>query len=73
MADEQNGQKRSRKWMLAVASFAVLTLFVGFALLRFVDDASGAALVIGAWIGGDTTILGGYGIMNVAEKRAGGK
>ncbi len=72
MVAPKNESRRSRKWLLATASFTVLTIFCAFALVRFATDATGAALIIASWVGGDATILGGYGIMNVAEKRGGG-
>lgn len=61
---------RSRKWLLAVASFLVITIFAAFGLLKLAKDAGDAALVLGAWAGSDTTILGLY---NYANWKTGGK
>lgn len=66
-----NGKKRSRKWVLAVASFVVVTIFAVFGLLTLAKDAGDFALIVGVWAGSDTTILGLYGAVNVIEKRGG--
>jgi len=70
--EEVNGKKRSRKWVLAVASFVVVTAFAVFGLLTLANDAGDFALIVGVWAGSDTTILGLYGAANVMEKRGGG-
>ena len=64
-----NGKKRSRKWVLAVASLFVVTIFTAFGLVTIAEDAGGFALIVGVWAGSDTTILGLYGAVNVIEKR----
>ena len=65
----ENGKKTSRKWILAVASFIVVTAFAVFGLLELATDAKDFALSVGVWAGSDTTILGLYGAVNVIEKR----
>lgn len=65
-------KKRSRKWVLAVASLTVVTIFATFGLLTLAEDAKDFALIVGVWAGSDTTILGLYGAVNVIEKRGGG-
>lgn len=67
-----NGQKRSRKWVLAVASLTIVTVFASFGLWTLAEDAKDFALIVGVWAGSDTTILGLYGAANVYEKRGGG-
>lgn len=67
--EEVNGMKRSRKWVLAVASFVVVTAFAVFGLITLAEDAKDFALIVGVWAGSDTTILGLYGAVNVIEKR----
>lgn len=62
---------RSRKWRLAKASLATVTLFAGYALVFLAADGGDAALVLGAWAGSDTTILGLYAHYNVKEKAGG--
>ena len=69
---EVNSKKRSRKWVLAVASFMVVSLFAGFGIWELAKDAGDVALIIGAWAASDTTILGLYNYANVVEKRGGG-
>jgi hypothetical protein len=59
---------RSRKFLLAVASFVVVTTFAGFGLIHLAADAGDVALVLGAWAGSDATILGMYSHWNVKEK-----
>lgn len=56
---------RSRKFLLAVSSLAIITVFAAFVLVKVVDDASGAALILGAWAGSDGTILGLYNYVNM--------
>ena len=65
----ENGKKRSRKWVLAVASFVVVTAFAVFGLLELAEDAKDFALIVGVWAGSDTTILGLYGAVNVIVKK----
>lgn len=60
---------RSRKWILATVSLGLVTVFAGFSLFHLAKDAGDAALVLGAWAGSDTTILGLYAHYNV---KAGG-
>jgi len=60
---------RSRKWLLAVASLGVVTIFAIFGLVKLAKDAGDAALIIGTWAGSDTTILGLY---NYADLKARG-
>ena len=66
---EQNGKKRSRKWVLAIASLTIVTIFASFGLYELAEDAGDFALIVGVWAGSDTTILGLYGAVNVIEKR----
>lgn len=66
-----NGTKRSRKWVLAMSSLTIVTLFTIFGLLELAEDAGDFALIVGVWAGSDTTILGLYGAANVMEKRGG--
>jgi len=72
MSEVMNGKKRSRKWVLAVASFITVTVFAVFGLLTLAEDAGDFALIVGVWAGSNTTILGLYGAVNVIEKRRGG-
>jgi len=67
----ENGKKRSRKWVLALSSLTIVTLFTFFGLLNLAEDAKDFALIVGVWAGSDTTILGLYGAVNVIEKRGG--
>jgi len=55
----------SRKWILATVSLGLATIFAGFSLFVLAEDAGDAALVIGAWVGSDTTILGLYNYANI--------
>lgn len=70
----ENGDEkyRSRKWRLAKASLIIVTVFAAIGLLALTFkgevDASGIALIMGAWAGSDTTILGLYAHYNVKEK-----
>ena len=70
-ADPINGgkERRSRKWVLAIASLTLVTIFAVFGLLTLAKDAGDFALIIGVWAGSDTTILGLYGAANVMEKK----
>lgn len=61
---------RSRKWRLAKASLAAVTLFAGFSLVMLAADGGDAALIIGAWAASDGGILGLYAHYNVKEKAA---
>ncbi|GAH33686.1 unnamed protein product [marine sediment metagenome] len=56
---------RSRKWILATVSLGLATIFAGFGLFALAEDAGDAALIIGAWAGSDTTILGLYNYANI--------
>jgi len=59
---------RSRKWILATASLVVVTSFAVFGLLRLAKDAGDFALIVGAWAGSDTTILGLYNYANLKAR-----
>lgn len=61
---------RSRKFLIATASFVVVTVFAAFSLVFLCEDAGDAALVMGTWAGSDSAILGLYSHFNV--KMAGG-
>jgi hypothetical protein len=80
---EQNGDKkrRSRKWLLAVASLTLAT--VGATILQmtifaltwqgFIEGETLRAMVLGVlywWMFVDAAVLSGYGIANVIEKWA---
>ena len=67
--EEVNGKKRSRKWVIALSSFIVVTVFAGFGLYTLAADAGDVALIIGAWGASDGTILGLYNHANVKEKQ----
>ena len=56
---------RSRKWILATVSLGLVTIFAGFGLFSLAKDAGDAALIMGAWAGSDTTILGLYNYANI--------
>lgn len=64
-----NGKKRSRKWVLALSSFIVVTIFAAFGLYELAKDAGDVALIIGSWAASDGTILGLYNHANVKEKQ----
>ena len=80
---EQNGDKkrRSRKWLLAVASLALATIgaivlhaaiFV-LAWKALIEGETLRAMVLGVlywWMFVDAAVLSGYGIANVIEKWA---
>ncbi len=59
----------------AKASLIIVTVFAaaGLAALAFKGEvtAAGIALIMGAWAGSDTTILGLYSHFNVKEKNGG--
>ena len=60
---------RSRKFIIASASFLVVTAFAGWGVLKLAADAKDVALLIGAWGTSDATILGLYSwANNVAAK-----
>ncbi|MHC4370697.1 MAG: hypothetical protein ACYSW8_24065 [Planctomycetota bacterium] len=63
---------RSRKWRLAKASLIIVTVFAAFGMAGLIFKgevtAAGIALIMGAWAGSDTTILGLYAHYNVKEK-----
>lgn len=59
----------SRKWVLAVASFIVATLFSAFGIIHLAKDAGDVALLIGAWAASDATILGLYNYANIEQKK----
>ena len=67
MSDDK--KRVSRKWMLAVASFIVVTVFAAFGLYKLAADAGDVALIIASWAASDTTILGLYAAANVTEKK----
>jgi len=58
---------RSRKFLIAAASFVVVTIFAGFGLWSLAKDGGDVALIIGSWAASDTTILGLYNYANVKE------
>ena len=66
---------RPRKWRIAIGSLVMVSVFAFSSLLALAIggdlDASGAALIIGAWAASDTTIIGIYNAANVVEKRNG--
>ena len=69
MVEEEDYNKyRSRKFILAMASFAAVSLFAGYGLLQLATSAADVALVIGAWAGSDTAILGFYNYANQKAK-----
>ena len=61
---------RSRKWILATVSLGIVTVFALLALVMLAKDGGDGALIMGAWVGSDTTILGLYNHYNVAEGKA---
>jgi hypothetical protein len=73
MSNGTDNKYRSRKWIIAVASFVVVTLFAGFGILVLAKDAGDVALIIGAWAASDMTILGIYNVTNVMQNRNGGR
>lgn len=58
----------SRKFIIACASFVAVTLFAGFGLAALAKDAGDVALIIAAWAGSDTAILGLYNNANIKAK-----
>ena len=73
MSNGTDSKYRSRKWIIAVASFVVVTLFAGFGIWVLAKDAGDAALIIAAWAGSDMTILGIYNTTNIVQKKNGGR
>jgi hypothetical protein len=75
MSNGTDSKYRSRKWRIAVGSLVMVSVFAFASLLALAIggalDASGAALIIGAWAASDTTIIGVYSTANVVEKRNG--
>lgn len=68
MPDDQTYEQRkyrSRKFLLAVASFAAVTIMAGYGVFGLASDASGVALVIGSWGTVDGAILGLYNYANL--------
>jgi len=61
----------SRKFILAVASFVVVTAFGSWGVFTIADTAADIALIIGAWGTADTAIFGFYNHANVKEKTNG--
>jgi len=58
---------RSRKWIIALSSLVVVTVFAAFGLVKLAADAGDVALVIGAWAGSDSAILGLYNYANIKD------
>jgi hypothetical protein len=46
----------------------VITVFAAFGLYKLAADAGDVALIMGAWTGSDTTILGLYNWANTRDK-----
>lgn len=63
---------RSRKFIVAAASFVVVSLFAGFGILKLAADAKDVALLIGAWGTVDSVILGLYSLANVKDAQING-
>ena len=61
----------SRKFILAVASFIVVTLFGGWGVFTIAETAQDIVIIIGAWGVADTSIFGFYNHANVKEKTNG--
>jgi len=55
---------RSRKFILAAASLATVSVFAGFGTFILAADGGDIALIIGAWAASDGTILGLYNYVN---------
>lgn len=66
--DEDYNKYKSRKFLLAMVSFAAVSLFAGYGLMRLAASAADVALIIGAWAGSDTAILGFYNYANQKAK-----
>ncbi len=62
---------RSRKWIIATVSLSVVTIFAAFGLFKLAKDAGDVALIIGAWAGSNTTIIGLYNYANVKAAHGG--
>lgn len=73
MVDEilSDQRYRSRRFLLALASFLVVSFMAVWAVVLYADSPSGAAAVIGAWGSVDATILGLYNYSNVRGKEVG--
>jgi len=56
---------RSRKFILAISSFVVVSVLAGYGAFNLATDASGIALVIGAWGTVDAAILKLYNDANL--------
>ena len=67
MANGDN-KYRSRKWILATVSLGIVTIFAAFGLLKLAEDGGDFALILGAWAGSDTTILGLYNYANLKAR-----
>ena len=61
---------RSRKFILAVFSFAAVSTFAAFGTFELAKDAGDIALIIGSWGTSNATILGLY---NYANWKTGGE
>jgi len=66
-----NEKHLSRKFLLAVASFFVVTVFAGYGLVVAAKEAADVALIIGAWGASDTAIFGFYNSANLKDKKNG--
>lgn len=73
MSNGTDSKFRSRKWIIAISSLIIVTLFATYGLLALAKDAGDAALIIAAWAGSDTTIIGIYAAVDVIQKRNGGR
>ena len=71
MSNGNDSKFRSRKWIIAILSFIVVTLFAAFGIVFEADGAKDISLIIGAWAASDLTILGVYTAGNVAQGRSG--
>ena len=63
---------RSRKWLIATISLSIVTIFAGFGMFELASDAGDVALIIGAWAGSNTTIIGLYNYANIKAATVGG-
>jgi hypothetical protein len=70
---EVNGKKRSRKWILALSSFFVVTIYGSWGIFVLSDNAQDVALVIAAWLAADTLLLKIYNDANLADNEGGGR
>ena len=70
MEDEpQDSRYRSRKFLLATASFVAVSVMAFYGIFALATDASGVALVIGAWGTVDGAILGLYNFANLKQQQ----